>query len=258
VSALRDQNRLLDVATMALAGLLFLIANFLGGRRPLRLLLPVLLLLVAFLAMPTMLMGLYYADMRLAPAVMMVALALVDCRRMTPAVRRGLALGGLALLAARLAISAHAFVGYDRAYHQRLAALDHVPRGARILVLTRLPCTAEPWRMSRMEHLDALAVVRRHAWTNTSWDASGAQLLRMRYRPPGPFYHDPSQFVRFPPCDWSRAMRLPVKLAALPRAYADFVWLIDMTPAQRRRFPWMIPVWSDARSALYRIAPTGQ
>ena len=65
---------------------------------------------------------------------------------------------------------------YDRAYDRELAALDHVPRGARLVsfvgrqlrrALGDDPAAAPP----------GLAIVRRDAFSNDQWSMAGAQLL---------------------------------------------------------------------------------
>ena len=83
---------------------------------------------------------------------------------------------------------------YDGAYDRELAALDHVPRGARMVSFVGRPCI-EPWGMSRLLHLPALAIVRRHAFSNDQWTMAGAQLLNVRYRAGFPFIRDATQIV---------------------------------------------------------------
>lgn len=259
VTALRDQHELLDIATVAAAVAILPIAFLLGARMPLRFLLPALLCLGAFLALPTMLMGLFFADTRLAPAVLMVALALWRWPAGRPRATAWVAGIGVMLLFLRLMVTANGFVAYDRAYARHLQALDQVPRGSRIGVLTRLPCRSPtPWRTHRLEHIDGLAVVRRHAWVNSLWDASGAQPLTVRYRPGARFFHDPSQFVSVDHCPYRPALSMDRKLDQLPRDDVDYLWMIDLAPAERARRNWLTPVWSDDESALYRVQPRGR
>ena len=66
---------------------------------------------------------------------------------------------------------------YDRAYDRELAALDHVPHGARLVSFVGRDCV-EPWAMTRLLHLPGLALVRKHAFSNDQWTMAGAQLLQ--------------------------------------------------------------------------------
>ena len=90
------------------------------------------------------------------------------------------AVAGLLFAGARLAGNTISFWMYDRAYDRELAAVDHIPRGARVVSFVGVKCRKD-WAQTRLEHLPALALVRRDAFSNDQWSMSGAQLLTARY-----------------------------------------------------------------------------
>ena len=144
---------------------------------------------------------------------------------------------------------------YDRAYDQELAALDHVPHGARMVSFVGRPCV-EPWAMSRLLHLPGMAIVRREAFSNDQWTMAGAQLLRVRYRPGWPFIRDPTQIVT-------------ARIAAAREVWRSIEHRAVELPAQgvrlcladhRRRHdrpkltPELRPIWRERNAAsLYRV-----
>jgi hypothetical protein len=108
--------------------------------------------------------------------------------------------------------------------------------------------------MSRLEHLPALALVRRDAFSNDQWSMSGAQLLTAHY--PGPedyFSRDPSQQVLARRCRGERWLTLDESLAWFPRDQFDHVWLINPPPYDPALTAGLEPVWRNGRSALFRV-----
>ena len=55
----------------------------------------------------------------------------------------------------------------------------HVPMGSRVAVLVWDKC--EQWALRRSDHLGAIAIVRREAFTNDHWPMAGSSLLTVRY-----------------------------------------------------------------------------
>jgi hypothetical protein len=216
-----------------------------------------LLLLVVFICLPRVLLGSAYADMRLAPY--MLAMAILALR---PSANRRVAIlvatAATLFFVGRIAISTLAFQKFERNYDRQLQAVDRIPMGSKVMALANIPCRSA-WYTSRMEHLSSMATVRRQAFVNDQWVAPGAQLLRIRYAYPDRYFryfrHDPSQIVRRPDC---RARNEPVLSLALhyfPRAAFDYVWMIDMPrsmwPAGE---PDLVPIWEGKRfGVLYRI-----
>ena len=107
--------------------------------------------------------------------------------------------------------------------------------------------------MTRLQHVPALALERKLAYTNDQWSMPGGQLLTVRYRAARPFAHDPSEIVTDVQCprEWWRPIAR--SLAIFPRDAFDYVWLIR-PPAYDPRFEQgLVPVWRDGTSALFRI-----
>ncbi len=251
---LRDRWQAFDIAATAI---LYLIL-FKGFRDPAieysrNLGLSALFLFAVFVLLPRIVFGSAYADMRLAPFAL--AIAIVALRPRPGASAKGaatLALAGLAFFLARTAGTTVSYWMFDRTYDRELAALDRLPRGARVVSFVGHNCRND-WRMSRLEHLPAFALVRRLAYSNDQWSMAGAQMLTPRYRLAGAFAHDPSQIVTPSRCPGELWRRIDTALAEFPREAFDHVWLIQppaYDPALERG---LTPVWRDGDSALFRV-----
>lgn len=250
--ALRDRWAAFDVG--AVNALLLLL--ILGVRGPLRfapsLRLPAAVLVAVFLLLPWVVIGSAYADMRLAPYMLAVAVLALGMRpggsRRAAHVVAGLA---LAFFAARTAGTAVSLWTAGRDHARLLAALDRLPRGAALLSFVGTRCD-QPWALPRNHHLPALAIVRRDAFSNDQWAMAGAQLLRVRFPEAGRFGSDPSQIVTAEPCnpEW---LSLDQSLRQLPRGAFDYVWLIDPPRHDARLLAGLRPVWRRGSSTLLRI-----
>jgi hypothetical protein len=254
LTAFRDRWRWLDLLSLALLAALLLLAW--RGRR-LRFAPPVAaaasLLLLVYLLLPQRVFGSAYADMRLYPYLL--AFALIGIRPGPEASRRflhGLAVAGLAFVLVRFGANTASFALYDRAWDRELAALDHVPRGARLVSLVGARCRGD-WTMLRYDHLPGLAVVRREAFSNDQWSVPGAQLLQTHYPAAGPFEKDPSHIVALADCPVKRWRRLDEALRIMPWDAFDYLWLIDPPLYDRRLTEGLEPVWRSGASVLYRI-----
>ena len=251
---LRDRWQAFDIASTAI---LYLIL-FRGFRDPAieysrNLGLSALFLLGMFVLLPRIVFGSAYADMRLAPFT--VAIALIALRP-----RRGLSIRhaatlaalGLAFFVGRIAATTTSYAMFAHTYTGELAALDRLPVGARLVSFVGMDCH-NAWRMTRLEHLPALALERRLAYSNDQWSMAGAQLLTTRYEPALTFAHDPSQIVTPHPCarEWWRP--IDRSLAEFPRGAFDYVWLIRPPAYDRRLEAGLVPVWRSGRSALFRV-----
>ena len=144
------------------------------------------------------------------------------------------------------------FARFDADYDAELAALPHVPVGARLISFVGHNCV-NAWRMSRLEHLPAIALERRLAYTDDQWSMAGAQLLTARYRIARGFAHDPSQVVtqRRCPRQWWRS--LDQALARFPRDAFDFVFMIHPPPYDPALATDLVPIWRSGTSVLFRI-----
>ncbi len=251
---MRDRWQAFDIASV---GVVYLIL-FKGVRDPnieysRNLALSALFLLAVFILLPRIVFGSAYADMRLAP--FMMAIALIALRPRKGLSMRGtatLALLGLAFFTVRIAATTVSFWLYDQSYDRELKALEHIPVGARLVSFVGETCHNE-WAMSRLEHVPALALERRMAYSNDQWSMAGAQLLTTRYKPARGFQHDPSQIVTHVQCprEWWRPISR--SLAKFPRDAFDYVWLIQPPEYDPKLEAGLIPLWRDGSSAVFRI-----
>lgn len=256
VSALRSLDMDFDLASVYV--LWALIALGLGGvwvRMNRTLGIAALMLILAYLLLPRILLGSAYADMRLAPYVIMVAvvaLTLKSASRRQAAIVAALA---TALFVWRMAALTVDFAQRDARNQRQLEALNLVSPGSRVFVQVVLPCLSR-WTTSRMDHLGAMAIVRRDAFANGQWTAAGAQLVRIKYAPAKGYAEDPTEILRPAGCTDKRSMRYPKALNHLPRDAFDYAWLIDMPRHHWNSFPGLVPIWTGGDSGiLYKVLP---
>ncbi|HEY7809470.1 MAG TPA: hypothetical protein VIA98_03710 [Allosphingosinicella sp.] len=254
---LRDRWYWWDEASLALLGLLLLMPLLLWRRLEYsrNLAASAIFLAIVFVCLPRIVFGSNYADMRLAPFVLAVAVLAIRYRpAWTGRAGGAFAVIGLSFFAARIAGNTLSFWQYDRAYDHELAAVAHIPREARLVSFVGVPCRRQ-WSMSRLEHLPALALVRRDAFSNDQWSMSGAQLLTARYPSPDHWFsRDPSQQVLARHCRGERWLTLDESLAMFPRDKFDHVWLINPPPYDPALTSGLQEVWRSGRSVLYRVA----
>ena len=252
--ALRDRWITFDLAGMAI----LLLILFRGFRDPSveysrNLGLSALFLLAVFILLPRIVFGSAYADMRLAP--FMLAIAVIAVRPKKGLSIRGsatIAALGLAFVLVRIAAGTASFWMFAQDYDRELKALDHLPVGAKLVTFVGAQCGA-PWKMTRLEHLPAIALERRAAYANDQWSMAGAQLLTVKYARAQRFAHDPSEIVTSVQCprEWWRP--ISKAMARFPRNAFDYVWLIR-PPAYDAKFnQGLIPIWRDGSSVLFRV-----
>ena len=250
--ALRNANAIVDVGTVALVWIaLALCIGRADMRFDRRLLMPAALLLATYVAMPAMLMGSFHSDMRMTPYVIaLFALALRPAARSPFARRIGAA--AIALLVAHTGYQTMSYVRIDRLWTGQLAALDHVPLGARVYGFAGVNCPTT-WQGDRMDHLNRMAIVRRQAFANGTWPPPGQQTLLVR--PDIPAAHDPSDNEMFVPkaCRAGPTQAIPGALARLPRDRFEYLWLVNTPRTLWPTRSWLAPIWHGERGILYRI-----
>jgi hypothetical protein len=250
---LRDRWEWFDKASLAILYLVF--AGAVYSRRlelSRTLIVTTILLLIVFIVLPRIVMGSAYADMRLTPyLVALPILAIRPGATMPPGLALGLAIAGLAFFGIRIASNTVslglAWKDNDRA----LTALNYVPENARLVSFAGHECL-NVWSINRMEHLGAIAIVRKRAFSNDQWELAGAQLLTTNKPDAGYFKSDPSQVVIDGPCR-DRWRTLNWSLKNLPLGAFDYVWLMDPPRYDARLTQGMTPVWRDGPDALFRI-----
>ncbi|WP_375380685.1 hypothetical protein [uncultured Sphingomonas sp.] len=257
---LRDRWMAFDVASTAVLMLIL----FRGFRDPAieysrQLGLAALFLLAVFLLLPRVVFGSAYADMRLAPFA--IAIAVIAIRPRRGLSFRGastLAVAGLVFVVVRMGATTVSYWMFADSYSRQLAALDHLPPGARLVSFVGETCHNQ-WTMSRLEHLPAIALERRLAYTNDQWSMAGAQLLTTRYRAAQRYAHDPSQIVTSVQCPREYWRPISRSLARFPRDAFDYVWLIRVPSYDPALEQGLVPVWRSGEpgatgsSALLKV-----
>jgi hypothetical protein len=255
-AALRDRWQRFDVASVVVIGLVLLEAL----RNPRltfsrNLAFSGLVLVAGYIVLPRIIFGSAYADMRLVPYMIAVVLLAIRFRD-----RAGLRLGstlaafGLLFCVTRLASTTYSLAIAANDQQAKLAALDHVAQGSRVISLVGFDCR-HSWALPRNSHLGAFAIVRRDGFSNDQWTMEGANLMTLKYAQAGVFSADPSQLVHAPGCRAQNNWTINVALSAIQPGQFDYVWLIDTGPFDRRLVAGMTPVWRGPGSILYRLQP---
>ena len=256
IAALRDRWKWFDVASLAVALVVIVEAR----RWPTatfsrNLAFSALVLAVGFVALPYMVFGSAYADMRLLPYVVAVALLAIRFRDALPMrTAQTIAIVGLAFFLIRLAGTTWSLGMAADDQRAKLEALDHVPMGARVATMVGTGC-GNAWALPRNTHLGSMVIVRRQGFSNDQWTVEGANLLQLRYRAPGSFARDPSQLIRDLPCSGGEFLDIDSALKALPRNAFDYLWLIQTAPYDPRLTAGLQAVWRGPDSILYRLRP---
>jgi len=254
VMVFRDRWEVFDIASLAVL-LMILVRGF---RDPnieysRNLGLSALFLLLVYIFLPRIVFGSAYADMRLVP--FMIAIAVIAIRPKPGLSQRGatiLAAAGAAFFLIRIAATTASFWTYANSYDRELKAIDHLPRGARLVSFVGEKCYGD-WTASRLEHLPAIALERKLAYSNDQWSMAGAQLLTTQYAKARRYAHDPSEIVTAVQCprEWWRP--ISTSLARFPRDAFDYVWLIEPPAYDPRLATGLVEVWRDGSSVLYRV-----
>ena len=173
-----------------------------------------------------------------------------------PKLASALALAGLTFCVLRVGVTAASLKLASDDQQAKLAALDHVPLGGRVISLVGYPC-GNFWALPRNTHLGGMVIVRRQGFSNDQWTIEGANLMSLRYRAAGLFAADPSQMVRASDCRVTNNWTVDRALDELAktRDRFDYLWLIDPPAYDPNRVAGMQPVWRDRGSILYRLNP---
>jgi len=255
-SALRDRWKWFDIGSLIVPALVFLYAIFSRKLTLSRnLAFSAIVLALFFAILPRIIFGSAYADMRLVPYLMAVALLAIRFRgRPDRTTAQVLAVIGLLFFATRTVANTVSLGIAANDQTAKLHALDTVPRGARVISLVGMTCQ-EYWPMLRNGHLGAMTVVRREGFSNDQWVIEGVNLLDLKYMKAGYFAADPSQLVRPNFCRDPLHRMIDDSLTRLPRNDFDYVWLIDPPSYSPETVADMTPVWRGPGSVLYKTRP---
>jgi hypothetical protein len=273
LSALRDRWLIWDAVSVGVTIVLIGSAAFdkhLEFSR--RLAVPASVLGLVFILMPSQVFGSAYADMRLVPFVLMLAILAL---RLTPTshsrLAKRLTLLGMAFLGLRIVGNTLSFAIADSEARERLAALERIPNGASVLSLVGNDC-AKNWEMPRHSHLGSFVIARKDGFSNDQWRLAGAHLLRVTYAAAGDFTSDPSELTFSAECKnrilanarktgKARIVRFAERkyrtadeaLERFPRNAFDYVWIIKPEGFSRKSRPELELIWSGRDSLLYKV-----
>jgi hypothetical protein len=256
--ALRDRWKWWDIGSLAICAAVFLFAvvnRFTGKSLTLsrNLAFSAIVLLAGYILLPRIIFGSAYADMRLVPYAIAVALLAIRFREgARPRFAAALAAAGLLFVVARTAGTTASLAMAADEQQAKLQALDYIPMGARVATFVGDPC-GYSWPLPRDSHLGAMVVVRRQGFSNDQWVMEGLNLLDLRYWAPGHFSADPSERVRRQGCEIGPLWSIDHALAAVPAKAFDFVWLVDPPSFDQSLTDRMQLVWRGPGTILYRF-----
>ena len=252
--ALSDRWQLFDIVSIEI--ILFIVAAAIVLRTvqfDRRLGLAALFLFVAYLIIPWALMGSTYADMRLAPFVIAVALIAIDVRPgIAPKLGKYMVIAGAAFFLVRTTATTVSFARHEKDIRAELEVLPNIPVGSRVAAFIDRTCQA-PWSHDRRTHLSSIGLARRSLFVNDQFSMGGVQLVGVHYPAAGVFTSDPSQMVVHRHCPGEDLRTLSESIDMLPRSAFDYVWLINISHRRGVDFSGLTPIWQQASSTLYKI-----
>ena len=255
-ATLRDRWGVFDMASLGYVTMFFVYAVLNPKLTLSRSLVFSLIALTAlFVSLPNMVFGSAYADMRLVPYIFATCLLAIRLREGDDR-RTGqlLAVLGLLFFAGRIIANTASLAIAANEQRAELAALDAIPRGARVASFYGL-AHPEPWSLPRNSHLGALVIARREGFSNDQWMYAGHNLLVLKFGEAGTFAADPSEVVRPSGKDAVGYRTIDEALAEVPRDSFNYIWLIDVQPVDKGLVAGLQPVWRGRKSVLYRIRP---
>ncbi|HUZ74355.1 MAG TPA: hypothetical protein VMU87_15335 [Stellaceae bacterium] len=244
-------HRPFDVAcfVLAVAGLGYLFACRFLAFAP-ALLLPAALLGLAYLVMPTDLLGATGADRRLPLALALVLCAATVWAGPRPRLERAVLAAAAAMFLLRLGTVAASWQASDREYHTLLAGLDRIPRGSRVAVA--FPPAAINVSATPLVHFAVLAAARRDAFVPTLFARPSQQPIVMQpaYRALAAATASDRLWDAFvvgaPPLDAADRATL---------ARYDYIVFAGVRPFVLADRGGLVPVFQAPRFAVFRLAP---
>ena len=223
---LRDNAATFDMATL---GIISCAMGFAWFSRKMRLdaglAMAVAILTMLVIALPHRMLGSEFADVRLLPATLMLALLAPRAGEGFPVpLQRVLLLAALALFSSRIAYNGHSMWQRGSQADVELSVLESLPPGAQLITLRARRCDLESyWAPDWQSHYAGYALLRRGAFASDQWQIPGAQLLRVHNPEMRPFETDPSQLISMPGC--KRKPTVEQAVARIPRA-ATHLWIV--------------------------------
>jgi hypothetical protein len=210
-----------------------------------------LLLLAVYLILPRVILNSEFADMRLAPFVLVIALlAIAPSPRASPRFINAVAIVGLLFFGVKIAAGTISYAAISSRQEHALAALDHLPVGSRMIAFTN---DNTSWH-DRLSHLAAMAIVRRQAYSNDQWNVMTLNMMKSNMQDAGRFGSDPSQLVYGANTGGNgHLISLDDALVRFPKKAFDYLWLINPPEYDPRLTSKMTEVWRDENDVLLRI-----
>jgi len=168
-------------------------------------------LLFLSMLVPRHIFGGDYADYRLTTSALLVACLAIDWKT----TRLGLVVAA-SLFLVRIGVTTQSWYVDGQRGNQMLAALDHVPQGAKVATAVAIPRAL--WRFGPYEHMGSYAVVRRSAMENSNFAIPYVHMLSMRDE--AIKFTDPSQRILY-----SSHQTIDLRRFR-PAKYADYLWYI--------------------------------
>lgn len=209
-----------------------------------------LLCFVFFAVLPFRVFGSAFADMRLLPYALAVALVAIGPVRSGSKVLLAASGVALALFAVCMTATGMAYVRQDRIVQAALPALDKMPNGARVAFIVVKSCR-NLWAVAPLDHLAGAALARRNAFVNDQWQQPGVNPLIVRYPAAEPFTRDPSHLVQRDDCIAPARPTLTPTLAKLPRGAFTHLWILGEYPKDMPTPDGFVPVPFEGRGLLY-------
>lgn len=216
-----------------------------------------LLCLAFFLILPFRVFGSAFADMRLLPYGLAVALVAIAPARLNSRVL--LVASGLALtfFGVRMATTTQAYIAQDRLVQAAIPAIDRMPEGARVVFLSVKPCRTR-WALAPLDHLSGAAMARKSAFVNDQWQAPGVNPLKVSFPAAEPFVRDPSHLVVREDCPETRSRpRLSTALSRLPRGVFTHIWIVGDYPKDLAAPEGYVAVPDAGSGLLFAATPQG-
>jgi hypothetical protein len=250
-SVFDNYSRPFDVACFVVVVLALI---FLFARRWVRLApamtVPLTLLVVAYMAMPSQLATASGADHRIPLLLGLVLVAGSDWAAPRARARRIVLIAALALFSVRLGVVTAVWRESDRLYASLLPALDELPAGSRVAVA--YPPEALNSEATPLAHFPTLAVVRRDAFVPTLFAFATQQPVALR-----PEYRALADRLA-PERLWAGLVAAAPPLDESERAALggyDYVAFVGRHPFRLPVQPWLIGVFAGPRFALFRVMP---
>lgn len=209
-----------------------------------------LIAFVGYMALPAEVFQSLYADMRLAPYVVMLALLAMretgtDTRR-----RAMWMMAALVFLGFRLAYTGIVFKQRENALEKQMEALQVIPEGSRLATLFLRPCEAA-WELPWLSHAGSVAIARRHVFANDQWSKAGVNLMTVHYPAAGAFATDAAEIVYAPEC--GNTPTLAGALARLPVQAFTHVWVLGARRDDIPRRRDLVPVWQGQDATVFEV-----